>query len=144
MSSQWPQSIIRQVQGTPSETGHCAVTLKPALSTRITWDLLKCKIRLSRSGVALGLCISNQLPEDANTVGLRLPLSIKILHHKSHFLTSLLCQSQLHTFYFFHYSNNAAMKIGIKYKSPSIVSSKSDVSEVANLFIYLWYPSAWV
>ena len=35
--------------------------------------LLKYKVWLSRSGVALGLCISTQLPKKANTVGLDYP-----------------------------------------------------------------------
>lgn len=69
-------------------------------------------------------------PEESKTAG---PQAIREQVPTS-FLTYLLCQSQLPTLYFLHYSNKAAMKIGVKYKSPSIVSLKCDDSEVANLF----------
>lgn len=85
-----------------------------------SWLLQARSIWFSRSVVALRLSISNQLPQDSKAAGFRLSLSSKVLLQKSYFLTCLLCQSQLQTFYFFHYSNKAGMKTDIEYKSPPL------------------------
>lgn len=134
MSRQQSQSIKPQAQGTPSEHGtlysHRSHSHEAGLVPRI---LVKDTTWISQSGMALRLCTSNWLLKDA---GLSLSLTNKLLH-KSHFLTCLLCQRQLQAFYFFHYSNKAAIKIGIKFKSPSIVSFKFDGLEAANLFIFM-------